>query len=114
MLKSQIDWFLEHRDILESDLIHGRRADGRDVDWMLHVNPRLNEKGMLVVYNPLNESVSRTLKVNLYYTGISDAALIREQEGTPQRFELDRDYSVEITVEIPANGSSWFTIEEDR
>ena len=53
MVGTWVDWFKAHRDILESDLIHGRRADARDLDWMLHVNPKLKEKGMLVVFNPL-------------------------------------------------------------
>ena len=30
MVKAQVDWYKRHRDILESDVIHGRRADGRD------------------------------------------------------------------------------------
>jgi len=66
--------FKARHAILESDLIHGRRADGRDVDWMLHVNPRLEERGMLLVYNPLDQPVERRLEVNLYYTGIEDHA----------------------------------------
>lgn len=30
MVKRWVDWFKAHRDILESDLIDGRRADARD------------------------------------------------------------------------------------
>ncbi len=56
-VKSIVDWYKKYRDILESDLVHGRRADGRDLDWMLHVNPKLDIKGMLCVYNPLDETV---------------------------------------------------------
>ena len=74
LVKSVVDWFKTYRDILESDFIHGRRADGRELDWILHVNPRLDEKGMLCVYNPLDQDVTRTLRVNLYYTGLTDAA----------------------------------------
>ena len=49
MVQAEVAWYKAHRDILESDLIHGRRADARDLDWMLHVNPQLQEKGLLVV-----------------------------------------------------------------
>lgn len=111
MVKSKVDWFKAHRDILESDLIHGHRADARALDWMLHANPKLKEKGMLVVFNPLNEPVTRKLRVNLYYTGLTDTARMREQGGAAKRFQLARDYSVEPTVSVSAQGMSWFTIE---
>ena len=111
MVKSKVDWFKAHRDILESDLIHGRRADARDLDWMLHVNPKLKEKGMLVVFNPLNEPVMKKLRVNLYYTGLSDSARIREKDGTAKRVKLARDYTAEIPVTVKAQGMNWFVVE---
>jgi hypothetical protein len=111
LVKSKVDWFKAHRDILESDVIHGRRADARDVDWMLHVNPRLKEKGMLVVFNPLNEAVTRTLRVNLYYTGLQGTAQFREKGGSPRPLELGRDYTVELPVTVPAQGMSWWVVE---
>ncbi len=111
MVKSKVDWFKAHRNILESDLIHGRRADARDLDWMLHVNPGLKEKGMLVAFNPLNEPVTRMLKVNLYYTGLTDTARVREKGGSARRVKLARDYSVEIPVTVPAQGMNWLVIE---
>ena len=55
MVKAQVDWFKTHRDVLEGDIIHLRRADGRDIDYWLNVNPAGKEKGMLCVFNPLNE-----------------------------------------------------------
>lgn len=111
MLKSKVDWFKSHRDILESDLIHGRRADARDIDWMLHVNPNLREKGLLVVFNPLDEPVSKTLRPNLYYTGLTEVARIRENGGPSRRFKLSRDYSVALPVRVPPQGMVWFTLE---
>ena len=111
MVKAKVDWFKAHRDILESDLIHGRRADARDLDWMLHVNPKLKEKGLLVVFNPLNEPVTKKLLVNLYYTGLTDSARIREQDGTAKRVKLARDYTAEIPVTVKAQGMNWFVVE---
>ncbi len=111
MVKAKVDWFKAHRDILESDLIHGRRADARDLDWMLHVNPKLKEKGMLVVFNPLNEPVTRNLRVNLYYTGLSDSARVREQGGAATRFRIGRDYTTEIPVSVRGQGMNWFVLE---
>ena len=92
-------------------MVHGRRADGRDIDWMLHVNPNLDHKGMLVVYNPLDQPVTRTIHPNLYYTGATETARVREQEGFPTKYILNRDHTIELKIEIPANSFTWFVIE---
>ena len=110
MVIKWVDWYKEYRDILESDLIHGRRADGRDVDWMLHVNPALEDKGMLVVFNPLDEPVIRKLKIPLYYTGLTETARVYKEGSSGVEMRLERDYSVEIEVEVPAGGMSWYVI----
>jgi hypothetical protein len=111
MVQTNVAWFKAHRDILESDLIHGRRADARDLDWMLHVNPSLPKKGLLAVFNPLPEPASRTLKVNLYYTGLTGSARVRERSGSARRWKLERDFSIQLPVTVPAHGFTWFTIE---
>jgi hypothetical protein len=111
LVRKWFDWFKKYRDILESDMVHGRRADGRNLDWMLHVNPKLKEKGMLVVFNPLENEVEQTLKVNLYYTGLTNEARIREQEGKSRNYAIGRDYSVEVPVKLKAEGMTWFVIE---
>ncbi|MHC4908808.1 MAG: hypothetical protein ACYTF9_03705 [Planctomycetota bacterium] len=110
LVRRWVDWFKRHRDILESDVVHGRRADGRDVDWMLHVNPNLSTKGMLIVHNPLDRAVERTLQVNLYYTGLDTEAIVTEADGTERRFALDRGYAIEVPVTVEAGGMSWYTI----
>jgi len=111
MVKRWVDWFKAHRDILESDLIHGRRADARDLDWMLHVNPKLKEKGLLVVFNPLNQPVAETLRVNLYYTGLTEKARVKEQGQKAISIKLGRDYSITLPVKVPAQGMNWIVIE---
>ncbi|MBL7044441.1 MAG: hypothetical protein ISR77_37795 [Pirellulaceae bacterium] len=111
LVKTWVDWFNEYRDILESDVVHGRRADGRDLDWMLHVNPKLNQKGLLVAFNPLKEPVKKTIRVNLYYTGLTDKAEVRDREGEAETYRLNRDYSIEIPVEIAPEGFTWFVME---
>ncbi len=110
LVQESVAWFKRYRDILESDVVHGRRADGRDLDWMLHVNPGLEDKGMLVVFNPLEEALTRTLKVDLYYTGLRDVASVTSAAGMTTRFELDRDYGIELEVTIAAGGMGWYAI----
>lgn len=111
MVKRWVDWYKRYRGILESDLIHGRRADGQDVDWMLHANPRLPEKGMLVAFNPLDTPVRRTLQVNLYYTGLKDVATLAPEGANPASVRLARDYTVPVELEIPAQGFRWVLIQ---
>src|SRR3569832_473374 len=67
VVKMCYDFFKKHRAILDSDIIHLRRADGRDLDYILHVNPSLEECGMLMVWNPLDVAVKKTIRVPLYY-----------------------------------------------
>jgi len=109
-VKSVVDWYKRHRDILESDLIHGRRADGRDLDWMLHVNPKLETKGLLCVYNPLPSDVEHTLRVPLYYTGLTKAAQVSVTDGEAVEYNLSRDYKIELPVFVPAGGMQWYVI----
>ena len=111
MLGKWMDWYRRYRAIIQGDIIHLRRPDGRDLDYTLHVNPANKEKGMLLVFNPLNEVVKRELVVPLYYTGLTDHARIREQDGLPQNHQLDRGLNVRVPVTIPANGYSWYVIE---
>jgi len=111
VVKKWVDFFKAHRDILESDLIHLRRPDARGVDCFLHVNPKLHTRAMLIVYNPLDEPVARTLSIPLYYAGLTDFAKVRQQDAEPQTFKLDRKYRIELPVNVPARGVTWFAIE---
>ncbi|MFD1163719.1 hypothetical protein [Hwangdonia seohaensis] len=111
MVKRVVGWYKKYRDILESDIIHLRRADGRDIDYMMHVNPNLKEKGFLMVFNPTDHVIRKKIKVPLYYTGLSNEAVVREQEGTQKSFELDREYEIEIEVEVKPNWYNWYVIE---
>ena len=111
MVKRWVEWFKAYRDILESDVTHGRRADGRDLDWMLHVNPKLKQKGMLVVFNPPAEAREKTIRVNLYYTGLTKAARVSERGGPAKEYTLDRRYCIDLPVRVEPEAMTWFVIE---
>ncbi|UTA67653.1 alpha-galactosidase [Emticicia sp. 21SJ11W-3] len=106
-----IKWYKKYRDILNSDIIHLRRPDGRDWDGIMHVNPALATKGLVMLYNPLKENISRRIKLPLYYSGLTKVAKVREQNGKTTAYLLNRDYSIEITVQLPAEGYTWLVIE---
>jgi hypothetical protein len=105
------DFYRRHREVLDADIIHVRRADGRDLDCMLHANPFGREKGLAMVWNPLPTGVTRAVKLPLYYTGLSGVARIRERDGEAKDYTLARDYTVEVPVTIPARGLTWLVIE---
>ena len=111
VVKKWVSLYKAHRAILESDIIHLRRADGRDIDAILHVNPQLREKGLAMVYNPLEVAVTRTLTLPLYYTGLTGTARIREQEGKAREYRLNNRAEVEVTLSLPARGLTWLVIE---
>jgi hypothetical protein len=107
-----VDFYKRHRAILESDIIHIRRPDGRDYDAILHVNPMLRERGLAVVHNSLDAPITRTIRLPLYYTGLTRTASIRIEGGPARRTALGRDYAVEVRLTVPAGGVTWLTVEE--
>lgn len=106
-----VSWYKKYRDILNSDIIHLRRADGRDWDGIMHVNPQLPVKGLVMLYNPTAEKVIRTIKLPVYYTGRDQSVKIRVKEGAAQSYKVGRNYDVDYQVEIPAEGYTWLAIE---
>lgn len=106
-----VAWYKKYRSILNSDVVHLRRPDGRDWDGILHVNPALPEKGLVMLYNPLKEAITRTIRLPLYYTGLTEKASIREQEGQARAYPLNRAYEAKVEVTLPAEGYTWLVVE---
>ncbi|MCB0607036.1 MAG: alpha-galactosidase [Lewinella sp.] len=111
MVKEQVSWFKAHREVLEGDILHLRRPDGRDIDYWLNVNPNGKEKGLLAVFNPLPTPVRKRISVPLYYTGLTDAARITGADGQAATYTLDREYRVELEVEVAGHGFGWWVVE---
>lgn len=111
IVKKWVDFYKLHRAILDSDIIHVRRPDGRGPDCILHVNPFIEEKGLAVVFNPLDEPAKIDLKLPLYYTGLTDSASVSVNGSAPATYKLERDYNITVPVEIDAHGSAWLIIK---
>jgi hypothetical protein len=111
LVKKWVSFYKEHRAILDADIIHIKRADGRGIDAILHVNPSNDVKGLLMVYNPLDKDVEQNLTIDVYYTGITNSASISENGGKPKRFNVSRDYKVTIPVYVEKNSQSWYIIK---
>jgi len=117
MVKQQVRWYKQHRDILESDLIHGRRPDASGLDWCLHVNPQLTTQGMLVVYNPTSGQLRERLKVPMHYTGLRERADVRPTNpDTTLMDDLARAMPIspleilELEVNVPAYSMRSYTL----
>ena len=111
MVIEVIDWYKKYRDILNADIIRLRRADGRDWDGWMHVDPKGKEKALIMLFNPTSETMKKELALPLYYTGLSDSAKIRVGEGKGLTVNLDRNYAAKVTVDIPASGYTWLVVE---
>jgi hypothetical protein len=112
VVKRWVDFYKAHRAILDSDLIHLRRPDGRDWDGWLHANPKLPERGLAMVYNPLAEPIEREIRLPLYYSGLTDRAVIQGEDGKTTKVTLARDYTAAVKLKVPARGRTWLVIKE--
>ena len=107
VVKKWISFYKQHREVLDSDIVHLRRPDGRDWDGILHVNPRGRERGLAFFYNPLPEEITREIRVPLYYTGLSRSARVSVEGAAARILQLDRSESVTLKVRIPAHKRTW-------
>jgi len=104
-----VEWYRARRAILESDVVHLRRPDGRDWDGLLHVNPALETKGLAVLFNPLEEPIERTLRLPLGATGLRDEARVRVGEGPEEIRRLDRGFGLTLELVLEP-GMTWIEL----
>jgi hypothetical protein len=110
MVSKCFDWFREYRDILTSEIIHVSRPNGRDLDCMLHVNPLINRKGMVIVFNPTDNEITKNLKIPLYYTGLKNKVTVRQEGTNPVSCNLNDKEELSLPVSVKAQGTTWFLI----
>ena len=111
MVIEVIDWYKKYRNILNSDIIRLRRADGKDWDGWMHVDPKGDQKALIMLFNPSGEPMKKELALPLYFTGLTDTAQIRVEEGKSQTVKLARNFDAKVTVNIPAGGYTWLLVE---
>ena len=112
LVKKWVSFYKAHREVLDADMIHLRRPDGRDWDGFVHVNPSGREKALAFFYNPLGQEIERTIRVPLYYAGLVDRAKVSVAGGPAQAVELDRTQTAILKVTIPANSHTWLLFTE--
>lgn len=111
MVQKWVTFYKTHREVLHGDIIHLRRANGRDWDGLLHVNPQGREKGLAFFYNPLAEPITRTIRVPLHYTGLRGTARVSVDGAKAAIVPLDPQSVATLEVSIPARGRTWMVFE---
>jgi len=106
MVRRWVAWFKKNRRILDADVIHLRRADGRRLDFVLHADPQGKERGLLMVFNPTDRLLEETIRVPMRYTGLRGACRVSLDDGKSSRGTI-RDGVLELKVRVPANGRTW-------
>ena len=113
MVSRWVQFNQRHRAIHDSAIIPLRRADGRDWDGLMHVNPDLPTPALAVIYNPLDQPIERQISVPLYYSGLSEKAICRVNDGEPNRLSLDQQGAAKMKLTIPARGMVWLTFSKE-
>jgi len=108
---SQIEHYKQYRDILNSDIIHLKRPDGRSWDGFMHANPDIENKGLVMLFNPTDKTIKETLEIPMYYTDIHAIAQVSHKGTNPKEYTVTRDYTIPLQVEIAPNGYTWYLIK---
>jgi len=110
MVVKWVTWFKEHRRILESDVIHLRRADGRNIDGVLHVDPQGPLKAMAVLFNPTSSPLTENFPIDLRYSGLGSDA-VAAIEGPKILNVTRRLTNGRLSVTVPPKSFIWVKFE---
>ena len=112
MVIKWVNWRNRYWDIVNSDMISILPPNGRDIDAMLHVNPELKEKGLLLLFNPLKRKVTRKIKLPMYYTGLKKSVKVYERNSkTSKTYQIDRAYNVMLPIEVAPESFTWYFLK---
>ncbi len=59
---------------------------------------------------PTSATLTDDIEVSLYYTGLSEIAMVSVQNGPGQVMTLSRNYKIIVTASVAPNSYTWFTI----
>jgi len=110
VVRKWVSIFKKHRAIIESDIIHLRRPDGRHIDGFVHVNPGLEEAALAAFFNPSSEPASEILHIPLYHAGLAGDIMVSEMDAPAKAFTLDARQVLAIPVTLPAHGIYWLVM----
>lgn len=102
-----VNWFKKHRRVLESDVVHLRRPDGRRLDYVLHVTDSGPKEAMLVVYNPTSGELTEDVSLPLERYGLvrsGKVSVLRPRGGVTLG-------KVPSKVKVTVKGRGWTWIK---
>ena len=108
MVRKWVKFYKDNRRVLDGDMIHMRRPDGRDWDGWVMVDPTAGDgvRAIASLFNPLDRPIRRRIALPLYYAGLSGSAEIAIGDGADYKaVALDGYCRAVIEVDIPANGN---------
>jgi hypothetical protein len=101
-----------YRVVLHADIIHLKRADG---NTMLHVQPataKSKERALLMVFNQHPQiGVNASVRVPLYYAGLSSTTNVTRDDGSSLVLPLARDWTVQLPLVMEPHSFAWFVFE---
>jgi hypothetical protein len=105
LVRTRVAQFVRDRALLQSDVVHSssRRADGRWLDWCLHVDPDARE-ALLVAWNPTDAPIETEIEVNLRYAGLRGVASVRIGDTDAVRYAIGGEEKVSIRIAVAAGG----------
>ena len=108
-----VSFYKQHRDVLDNgEIIHLHRPNGRDWDGILHVNPAGKEKGLACLYNPLDEEITREIRLPLHYTGLRKTARLSIDGAESQAVSLSPAHEAMLSIKIAARGRTFLIFTE--
>ena len=118
MVKLWTAFWERHRVILAQDVIHVRRPDYQSIDAVMHVDGNRSRStcGLVMAYNPTDFALQTTLQLDLWYTGEAEAVVVTESDRSPSvddKIAIGRDYTIPLSVALPARGMSYFVLRRD-
>jgi hypothetical protein len=112
MVKMWTGFWQMYRTILAKDVVHVKRPDYQSIDAVMHVDANRSATvcALLMVYNPTPEQQQTVLSLDMWYTGEDEAVTIAEQGRAPRPSRLARDYTVSLTVSLPAMHMTYYVV----
>ncbi len=105
-VRRRVSFYKEHRAILDSELLTLRRADGRDWDGWLHVNPTLPTPALAMLFNSLETPLARKITLPLHWSGLRGAATVRIADEPPRQVTLDAGDRATLELKLPARSAT--------
>ena len=63
-----------------------------------------------MVFNPTSYSIANNISLPLYYTGINNKALVMKEGSAGTVYELARDYTIVIPLNVEPMSITWYLI----